>query len=101
MSVKILLPILLSTALANAAQFKLGKQTFTVPDGYTVERVAGPVAGVHERRALEAEGVVHELVFRRPRAPSARRNSAGESVNIARAWSCEHAAGLANTVALY
>ena len=42
MSVKILLPILLSTALANAAQFKLGKQTFTVPDGFTVERVAGP-----------------------------------------------------------
>ena len=42
MSVKILLPILLSTALVNAAQFKFGNQTFTVPDGFTVERVAGP-----------------------------------------------------------
>jgi putative membrane-bound dehydrogenase-like protein len=28
--------------LVDAAQFKFGNQTFTVPDGFTVERVAGP-----------------------------------------------------------
>ena len=33
---------LLTAALASAAQFKFGNQTFTVPDGFTVDRVAGP-----------------------------------------------------------
>ena len=42
MRAKILLPLLLTAALVNAAQFKFGNQTFTVPDGFTVERVAGP-----------------------------------------------------------
>ena len=42
MRAKIFLPLLLTAALVNAAQFKFGNQTFTVPDGFTVERVAGP-----------------------------------------------------------
>ena len=42
MRAKIFLPLLLTAALAQAAQFKFGNQTFTVPDGFTVERVAGP-----------------------------------------------------------
>ncbi len=42
MRLKILLPLLLTTALANAAQFKFGNQTFTVPDGFSIEKVAGP-----------------------------------------------------------
>ncbi len=38
-----LIPVFLATALPlSAAQFKFGNQTLTVPDGFTVEQVAGP-----------------------------------------------------------
>jgi putative membrane-bound dehydrogenase-like protein len=36
------LPVFLTVAMAGAAQFKFGNQTFTVPKGFTVERVTGP-----------------------------------------------------------
>ena len=42
MRVKYFLPVFLTVVLCNAAQFKFGNQTFTVPDGFTVEKVAGP-----------------------------------------------------------
>src|SRR4030095_1652604 len=32
----------LTLGVARAAEFKFGAQTFTLPDGFTLERVAGP-----------------------------------------------------------
>ena len=42
MRAKFFLPLLIAATLSHAADFKIGVQTFTVPDGFSVEQVAGP-----------------------------------------------------------
>ena len=42
MRAKFFLPLLIAATLSHAADFKIGGQTFTVPDGFSVEKVAGP-----------------------------------------------------------
>ena len=37
-----LVALVLAAATASAAQIKLGDRTFTLPDGFTIEQVAGP-----------------------------------------------------------
>ena len=42
MTTRLLLALLAFGSAALAAEFKFGEQTFTVPEGYTLERAAGP-----------------------------------------------------------